>query len=48
MIIDHLTRLVHFIRPLGFVWRAGNQIFTIAATGIALLIFFNEPLADQT
>lgn len=47
MIID-LSRVVHFIRPLGFVWRAGNRILTIAATGIAVLIFFNEPLANQT
>lgn len=47
MIID-LTRVVHFIRPLGFVWRAGNRILTIAAGVVALLIFFNEPLANQT
>lgn len=47
MIID-LSRVVHFIRPLGFVWRAGNRILTIAAAVVALLIFFNEPLANQT
>lgn len=47
MIID-LRRIVHFIRPLGFVWRAGNRILTFAALFIALLIFFNEPLANQT
>ena len=42
------SRVVQFIRPLGFVWRAGNRILTIAATCIALLIFFNEPLANRT